>query len=198
MNPLAWLEQYLKGVPLDPRAMAEGMGTAPSEGAARFGSNLLPLVGDASGALQDAEMFYRDPSSRTWRNGLLSAAGILPGVPGMTSIKKALDWAPGGGSKVAKIGDTEITYGVGKNGIVDLILIKTPKSKRGQGSGRAALQEFVSQAKANGYRVALDADPMDKGISKARLEGFYRSEGFSKNAGKKRDFSTMRSWITEE
>lgn len=104
---------------------------------------------------------------------------------------------PGGGSRVAQIGKTEITYGVGKDGLVEVILVKTPKTERGQGAARAAMQQMISEADANGLRLALNADPMDKGVSKSGLVQFYKSLGFRRNAGSKRDFSTRAEFIRE-
>lgn len=102
-----------------------------------------------------------------------------------------------GGSRTAVIGDTTIDYGVGRDGLVEVILVKTPKSKRGQGSARAAMQTLATEADAAGLRLGLNADPMDKGISKARLEDFYKSLGFKRNAGNKRDFTTRLEYLRE-
>ena len=102
-----------------------------------------------------------------------------------------------GGTRTAQIGNTEVTYGVGKNGDVELTLLKTPKNLRGQGSGRAAMEQLIQEADANGSRVLLNADPMDKGISKNKLVDFYKSFGFKRNAGNKRDFTTRAEFIRE-
>lgn len=80
-----YLAAGLEKAGVDPRDMAAGMSTAPSQMAARVGANFLPFpVGDAVGAGMDAHMYLTDPSSRTWGNALLSALGVLPFVPGMT------------------------------------------------------------------------------------------------------------------
>ncbi len=121
-----------------------------------------------------------------------------PTGPAMSVSQGKFDFAnPGGVSRVAKIGDTEITYGVGKNGIVDVILLKTPKAKRGEGSARAAMEQLKQEADANNLRLALNAEPMDKGVTQGGLETFYKSLGFRKNTGRKADFDTTAGWVRD-
>ena len=118
--------------------------------------------------------------------------------PLMKSAPNPFDFSnPGGGTRTAQVGNTEITYGVGKNGDAELTLIKTPEGLRGQGSGRAAMQQFLNEADRNGYRVLLNADPMGKGVSKNKLVDFYKSFGFKRNAGNKRDFTTRAEFIRD-
>ena len=59
------------------------------------------------------------------------------------------------------------------------------------------MQTLATEADAAGLRLGLNADPMDKGISKARLEDFYKSLGFKRNAGNKRDFTTRLEYLRE-
>jgi hypothetical protein len=80
---------------------------------------------------------------------------------------------------------------------VELSLIETPRKYRGEGSARAALDQFTKEADAQGFRIGLHAEPRDKGVTQSGLEDFYKSFGFRKNAGNKRDFSTMLSWIRD-
>jgi hypothetical protein len=124
-----------------------------------------------------------------------SGGGVKPFEGG-----QQFDFTPGGGSRDVKIGNTEITYGVSKGGpgegpSAELILAKTPKDKRGQGSARAAISQMLSEADANGARVFLNADPMDKGVSKSKLDSFYESLGFKKNKGKNKDFSSKAEYV---
>ena len=76
----------LARAPLDPRAMAQGMSTAPSETVANIGSNFLPGVGDLVGLAQDANMYWSDPASRRARNYLLTGLGALPFLPALASV----------------------------------------------------------------------------------------------------------------
>jgi hypothetical protein len=79
---------------LDPRAMAAGMGTAPSAGGAEIGANFLPGIGDVIGVAQDANMYWQDPSSRTPFNYAMSGLGLLPFVPAAAAgSNKLLDVA---------------------------------------------------------------------------------------------------------
>lgn len=105
------------------------------------------------------------------------------------------NWTPGGGSKVKKIGNTEITYGVGRDGTAELTLVRTTKGKRGEGSASAAVKQFLDEADAQGRQVHLTADPVDATTSKPRLERWYESLGFKKNKGKNKDFSTRAQYI---
>lgn len=75
---------------MDPRDTAGAISSAPSAGAADIGSNFLPLVGDAVGLVQDANMYWQDPESRRPLNYLLTAAGALPGIPAASSLVKKL------------------------------------------------------------------------------------------------------------
>jgi hypothetical protein len=41
----------------------------------------VPGLGDLAGLAADADMYATDPKSRNWKNGLLTLAALLPGVP---------------------------------------------------------------------------------------------------------------------
>jgi hypothetical protein len=131
--------------------------------------------------------------------GPVSGKMGAPQEDGAPMTKPLFDFDPNtaAGSRVVNVGDTEVTYGVGRDGLVELILIKTPKAKRGQGSGRAALEAFLQETDAAGLRVGLDADPMDKGITKPKLVKFYKSLGFVANKGRKKDFTTRKEFLRE-
>ena len=49
----------------------------------------VPVVGDLTGLLADANMYYNYPEERTLTNAGLSMAGLLPLVPSVTAIKSA-------------------------------------------------------------------------------------------------------------
>jgi hypothetical protein len=59
--------------PFDKAAMA----TAP-----------IPVVGDIAGLVADADMYMNDPESRTLLNAGLTAAGLIPFVPALSTAKK--------------------------------------------------------------------------------------------------------------
>lgn len=100
------------------------------------------------------------------------------------------------GSRETTIGDTTITYGVNpKTKYAEVALIETPKNKRGQGSARTAMKALVDEADRNGYTLTLTPEPMDKGVSKGRLEKFYKSLGFISNSGRNKDFSTRATML---
>jgi hypothetical protein len=108
------------------------------------------------------------------------------------------DWGnEGGGSRVTKIGPTEITYGIGKDKTAELTLVRTAKGSRKQGAARAAVEQFLREADARGYAVHLTADPMEPTVSRSRLKNFYKTLGFVENRGRTRDFSTRAGMIRE-
>ncbi|WP_288073986.1 PLxRFG domain-containing protein [Pseudomonas sp.] len=99
-------------------------------------------------------------------------------------VESVFDWSnPGGlglkGSSIRtkKIGSTTIDYGVG-NGTAEIISVRTPAVKRGAGSARAAMTEFLQEADARGLQVKLQASALDKKTSTAKLVAFYKSLGF--------------------
>ena len=56
--------------------------------------------------------------------------------------------------------------------------MRTPQAKRGKGSARAALSQFLQEADARGLSVKLQASALDKKTSTAKLVKFYQSLGF--------------------
>ena len=97
----------------------------------------------------------------------------------ITGSAKPIDLKPGGGSKSVRIGDTTIDYGISRDGrTADLILIKTPRKKRGGGSARRALEQFLQAMDDAGFTVFLLPRPMDRGIDQDRLIRLYASFGF--------------------
>ena len=78
-----------------------------------------------------------------------------------------------------KIGDTNMIYSIDENNIADIQSIKTPISKRGQGSARNALNELLSIFESSGVNtVKLVSSPLDKKTSDNKLFNFYKDMGF--------------------
>lgn len=93
----------------------------------------------------------------------------------------AFDMSPGGGSKTVKVGSTTLIYGIDRKGeTAELISVRTPTSKRGQGGGRAAISAFLAETDARGMTVKLAASPLDKKTRLGPLVAFYESLGFNK------------------
>jgi GNAT superfamily N-acetyltransferase len=132
-------------------------------------------------------------------NAIRGAEAMAVGSAGgkLHPARRVFDFeTKGGGMREAKIGDTTIEYGVSRDGAsAELILIKTDKDKRGHGSARAALEQFVKEADESGKTLFLNADPMDKGVSKSGLENFYKSLGFVKNTGRNKDFTSRAEFV---
>ncbi len=74
---------------LDPRAMA-GRGLPNSQSSPRAmtaAASFVPGVGDAIGLLADTSDYIKNPKSLTLTSGLLSLAGMVPGIPRPKSLK---------------------------------------------------------------------------------------------------------------
>lgn len=122
----------------------------------------------------------------------------LEAVGGDYEQRVAIDLTPGGGGKKVTIGATTIDYGVSRDGqTAEIILVKTAKESRGEGSARRALESFLRETDRAGLTVFLTADPMEKGVTKGRLTSLYKSAGFKDNAGSKRDFRSRAGMVRE-
>lgn len=111
---------------------------------------------------------------------------------------RGIDLTPGGGAKEYRSGDTVIDYGVSRDGqTAEVILVKTAKGARGQGSARRALGELLNAFDAAGITAFLTAEPMDKGVTKAGLVEFYKSLGFRENKGRNKDFRSQAAMVRE-
>jgi hypothetical protein len=76
--------------------------------------------------------------------------------------------------------------------VLDAIII--PKTQRRLGLGSKMMKDLIDAADKNNWPLALTPDSV-YGTPQGQLEKFYRSFGFVKNAGRKRDFSTQESMI---
>jgi hypothetical protein len=82
-----------------------------------------------------------------------------------------------GRTRKSSHGDTSISY-TSDGKTVDVVLVNTPKGKRGSGSARTAMQQFLSRTDAAGLPVTLTVAEQDASTDPARLAAFYRSLGF--------------------
>jgi len=150
-----------------------------------------------SRAAKILEIFLESSSSDTIKRSRSSQSQTVNPAASKDPAPE-IDWSHGGGSKKTKIGHTEITYGIASHGQSgEVIVVKTPIEKRGQGSARTALTKFVSKADHHGTTLFLNSDPMDKTTSKSKLDKFYKSHGFIRNKGKNKDFSSRAEFIRQ-
>ena len=77
-----------------------------------------------------------------------------------------------------KIGNSTISYQLGDDNILKIFSLRTPQSKRGQGSATAAMEEIVNKADQYKIPITLDASPLDKKTRLNTLVDFYRKFGF--------------------
>jgi len=112
-------------------------------------------------------------------------------------FQRDLDLAPGGGAKETKFGSAKIEYGISRDGLsAEVIRLSVPAAERGKGAARAAMNEFLAAADAEGLTVFLNSEPMGKGgLSKSALDKFYKSLGFVKNTGRNKDFSSTAEFV---
>lgn len=118
---------------------------------------------------------------------VFNAGGFNPGNPDVrySVSPPVFDWSNPGGKGVGghhfrdtKVGDTTIGYGIGRDGTAEIISVRTPQAKRGNGSARRALEAFLREADERGFLVGLWSSPLDKKTDGRRLFGFYKSLGF--------------------
>lgn len=159
------------------------------------------VLGEADTGMPDVGTRYRTDDGQAFRAGADESRVVLERATRTLyqSAANEIDLTPGGGAKTAKIGNTTIEYGVSRDGeTAEIILVSTPASKRGQGSARAAMQDFLSHTDAAGMTVFLTAEPMGKGgASKTALQKFYKSLGFRINKGKKVDFRSRHAMVRD-
>jgi len=166
----------------------------------------LPGVGDAATAADAVGSFRRGNVGTGMTQAALAAVGLVPVVGdaaaagGKALIKKAAslpDVAFTKGYQQINLGDTIVDLATRANGAVDISKVFTPVEARGRGSARVAMNHLAQQADAQGVRLELTADPLDKATSKAGLEQFYKSVGFVPNKGRNKDYSTRAGMIRE-
>lgn len=59
------------------------------------------------------------------------------------------------------------------------------------------MEQFLAHSDGQGTTLFLNADPMDKGVTKGGLERFYRSLGFVKNMGRNKDFRSTAEYVRQ-
>ena len=75
-----------------------------------------------------------------------------------------------------------------KSGDLRVNQLFVPPKQQGKGIGTRVMKGLTKYADKQNKRMTLTQDP-DPG-KKAKLAKFYKSHGFQKNSGRKRDFST--------
>ena len=75
-----------------------------------------------------------------------------------------------------------------KSGDLRVNQLFVPPKQQGKGIGTRVMKGLTKYADKQKKRMTLTQDP-DPG-KKAKLAKFYKSHGFQKNSGRKRDFST--------
>ena len=80
-----------------------------------------------------------------------------------------------------------------KSGDLRINQLFVPPDKQGKGIGSRAMKGLGRYADIQNKRITLNQAP-DPG-KKAKLAKFYKSHGFEKNSGRKRDFTTRDTHI---
>lgn len=97
-------------------------------------------------------------------------------APASGTKKPAVDFSEGFGT--FKSGPTKVIWEDNKDGTIEVVSLRTPSAKRGQGAGRTAMQDFLAEADRQGLDVKLGASPLDKRTKLNKLVDFYKSLGF--------------------
>ena len=94
-------------------------------------------------------------------------------------------------------GHTRIDYSVhpSQPKHVEIHMVLTHKDHQGEGSARAAMNEFHKHTDKDGITTHLTPEPLNNETKKTKLEKFYKSVGYVKNAGKNKDFSTRSTML---
>jgi ribosomal protein S18 acetylase RimI-like enzyme len=120
----------------------------------------------AFGLLSDAVRAERGGVGSMTRGFLADESGAVPLTFGKITNQK--------------IGETSLQYRIGDDGVAEILSVRTPNAKRGQGSARKAVQELLNSLDEAGVReTRLIASPLDKKTSARGLASFYESLGFS-------------------
>ena len=81
-----------------------------------------------------------------------------------------------------------------RGNVLEINKIETPPEKRGQGFADEKLRELIEQADAEGLTLALTPSNAF-GANKKRLENWYKRNGFVRNAGRNKDFTTKEAFV---
>jgi hypothetical protein len=91
-------QAYLMGIGQGPAPArvpkTRGQTTADILGAASLPMSAVPIAGDITGLAADAAMYAAYPEERTMGNYAMSAAGVLPFVPGVAAVRAARGASP--------------------------------------------------------------------------------------------------------
>ena len=154
-------------------------------------------VGTSAGATQPGPTFSRAELGAGFQRMMVRFSAESTQTGAAFSIGD-IDFTPGGGSKQVTIHDTTIDFGISKDGTTgEIILVRTPRTKRREGRARAALMEFIRRADRRALTLFLTPEPMDKGVTKSNLEALYLSLGFLPNKGRAKDFRSMAAMVRQ-
>lgn len=131
--------------------------------------DMIPAVAAVRGGIKPAITAIPEDARRLGQNVrqfLTDESGALPLTFGKITNQK--------------IGETSLQYRIGDDGVAEILSVRTPNAKRGQGSARKAVQELLNSLDEAGVReTRLIASPLDKKTSARGLASFYESLGFS-------------------
>lgn len=103
-----------------------------------------------------------------------------------TGIKESVE-LPGktisGSIREFKHGDTKIAYSI-RDDHVDISSVRTPQTKRGAGSAREAMTEFLKATDNAGLPTKLASSPLDNKTSGSKLLAFYKTLGYKESGNK--------------
>ena len=178
-------QSYMMGIGQGPAPArvprTRGQSAADMLGAAAIGTTPIPIVGDITGLAADAAMYAAYPEERTMGNYAMSAAGVLPFVPGVSALRALRD-APSvnliddGKGKALIMSEGKqagvIEYEI-NNGAVQIKGSEVNPSR--SGIGTEAYKQFINSKMDEGLSVGSD------NIVSQQAEGLYKklaSQGY--------------------
>jgi len=178
-------QSYLMGIGQGPAPArvpkTRGQTTADILGAASLPMSAVPIAGDITGLAADAAMYAAYPEERTMGNYAMSAAGVLPFVPGVSALRALRD-APSvnliddGKGKALIMSEGKqagvIEYEI-NNGAVQIKRSEVNPSR--SGIGTEAYKQFINSKMDEGLSVGSD------NIVSQQAEGLYKklaSQGY--------------------
>jgi GNAT superfamily N-acetyltransferase len=134
-----------------------------------------PLAPNPRDVLQSVLAEYMDPAQRG-----VGVNTVLGFTEGPATVGR---FPMGAGRQAATVGDATVQYRVTPHAGVLVDDLYVAPEARGQGQGRALMQQLLAEIDAARLPSQLIAEPQEAGISFDRLRKFYRGLGYRSDRG---------------
>ena len=123
----------------------------------------------------DVEIFNNKYQIYSNHESSLHKAFVISSKQLMKNINESLELSDS--YKIFKFQDTKIQYNL-HNGIINIASVRTPILKRGQGSAKNAMIQFLKMSDSLNIPTKLSSSPLDKKTNDLKLLNFYKSLGY--------------------